>query len=230
MGLGIEAQALWLLIIAAAVAMFTKYIRLPYTIALVVVGIVMGALDLLPHMLLTPELVFHIFLPILLFEAAFNIDLSDLQRAARPIAVLALPGVLLASTVTAVVAYGGLQLWKIAPDFSWGHALLFGVTVAATDPISVLALFRDLGVTKRLALIVEGESLFNDGVAVVLFSVILGIVQGGEFNPFSAVRTFVRRNRSLTRSGHGQGDEPCRRSSHRNYLDHNTCVQFLPAC
>jgi CPA1 family monovalent cation:H+ antiporter len=191
MGLGIEAQALWLLIIAAAVAMFTKYIRLPYTIALVVVGIVMGAFDLLPHMLLTPELVFHIFLPILLFEAAFNIDLLDLQKTARSIAVLALPGVLLAATVTAVVAYGGIHLWKIAPDFSWGHALLFGVTVAATDPISVLALFRELGVTRRLALIVEGESLFNDGVAVVLFSVLLGIVQGGEVDLFSAGRTFV---------------------------------------
>ena len=77
MELGVEAQALWLLIIASAVAMFTKYIRLPYTIALVVVGIIMGALDLLPQMLLTPELVFHIFLPILLFEAAFNIDLQN---------------------------------------------------------------------------------------------------------------------------------------------------------
>ena len=84
---GIAVQALWLLIIAAAVAMFTKYIRLPYTIALVVVGIVMGALDLLPHMLLTPELVLHIFLPILLFEAAFNIDILDLQRTARSIAI-----------------------------------------------------------------------------------------------------------------------------------------------
>jgi NhaP-type Na+/H+ or K+/H+ antiporter len=91
MGLGIEAQALWLLIIAAAVAMFTKYIRLPYTIALVVVGIVMGALDLLPRMLLSPALVFHIFLPILLFEAAFNIDILDLQRNARSIALLPIP-------------------------------------------------------------------------------------------------------------------------------------------
>ncbi len=191
MGLGIEAQALWLLIIAAAVAMFTKYIRLPYTIALVLVGIAMGALDLLPHMLLTPELVFHIFLPILLFEAAFNIDLLDLQKTIRPIAMLALPGVLLATTVTAVVTYAGFELWNVAPDFSWGHALLFGVTVAATDPISVLALFRELGVTKRLSLIVEGESLFNDGVAVVLFGIFLGMAQGGELKLLSAVRQFV---------------------------------------
>ena len=110
MELGVEAQALWLLIIAAAVAMFTKYIRLPYTIALVVVGIAMGALDLLPQMLLTPELVFHIFLPILLFEAAFNIDLLDLKKNARPIAILALPGVLLATTVTAAITYTGFRL------------------------------------------------------------------------------------------------------------------------
>jgi CPA1 family monovalent cation:H+ antiporter len=191
MGLGIEAQALWLLIIAAAVAMFTKYIRLPYTIALVVVGIVMGALDLLPQMLLTPELVFHIFLPILLFEAAFNIDILDLQKNARSITMLALPGVLLATTVTAVVTYFGFQLWNGGPDFAWGHAFLFGAIVAATDPISVLALFKELGVTRRLSLIVEGESIFNDGVAVVLFGVLLGMAQGEDFNLLSAVRQFV---------------------------------------
>jgi CPA1 family monovalent cation:H+ antiporter len=191
MGLGIEAQALWLLIIAAAVAMFTKYIRLPYTIALVVVGIVMGALDLLPQMLLTPELVFHIFLPILLFEAAFNIDILDLQKNARSIAMLALPGVLLATAVTAVVTYFGFQSWNGGPDFSWGHAFLFGAIVAATDPISVLALFKELGVTRRLSLIIEGESIFNDGVAVVLFGVLLGMAQGEDFNLLSAVRHFV---------------------------------------
>jgi CPA1 family monovalent cation:H+ antiporter len=188
---GIEAQALWLLIIAAAVAMFTKYIRLPYTIALVVVGIVMGALDLLPQMLLTPELVFHLFLPILLFEAAFNIDLMDLRDNAWAIAILALPGVLLATVVTASCSYFGLQFWGGDTGFSWGYALLFGAIVAATDPISVLALFKELGVTKRLSLIVEGESIFNDGVAVVLFGLLLGMVQGGEFKLVPAVGHFL---------------------------------------
>ena len=188
---GLEVQVLWLLIIAAAVAMFTKYIRLPYTIALVVVGMVMGTLDLLPHMLLTPELVFHIFLPILLFEAAFNIDILDLQKTARSIAMLALPGVLLAATVTAAVTYFGFKLWQGVPDLSWGHALLFGTIVAATDPISVLALFRELGVTQRLTLIIEGESLFNDGVAVVLFGVMLEIIKGDDLQVLSAIGQFL---------------------------------------
>lgn len=191
MGLGIEAQVLWLLIVAAAVAMFTKYIRLPYTIALVVVGIVMGMLDLLPQMLLSPELVFHLFLPILLFEAAFNIDLLDLRDNAKPIGILALPGVLLATAVTGAVTYSCLRVWGGVAGFSWGHALLFGAIVAATDPISVLALFKELGVARRLSLIVEGESIFNDGVAVVLFGVFLGLAQGGEFNFLSAARYFV---------------------------------------
>ena len=115
MELGVEAQALWLLISAAVVAMFTKYIRRPYTIALVVVGIAMGALDLLPQMLLTPELVFHIFLPILLFEAAFNIDLLDLKDNARPIAILALPGVLLATMSPLLSPTPGFSCTEVAP-------------------------------------------------------------------------------------------------------------------
>ncbi|UCG12529.1 MAG: Na+/H+ antiporter [Deltaproteobacteria bacterium] len=191
MGLGIEAQILWLLIIAAAVAMFTKHIRLPYTIALVAVGIVLGLLDLLPKMLLTPELVFHLFLPILLFEAAFNIDLLDLRDNGRTIAVLALPGLLLATVVSGVITFGGIRIWGNVSDFSWGHAFLFGAIVAATDPISVLALFKELGVTRRLSLIVEGESIFNDGVAVVLFGLLLGVIQGGEYQVLGALRHFV---------------------------------------
>jgi CPA1 family monovalent cation:H+ antiporter len=190
MELGIEIQALWLLIVAAAVAMFAKQIRLPYTIALVVVGILMGILNLLPQMLLTPALVFHLFLPILLFEAAFNIDILDLRDQVKPIAILALPGVLLATAVTASITYAGLHVWGEVPGFSWIHALIFGAVVAATDPISVLALFKELGVTRRLSLIVEGESIFNDGVAVVLFGVLLEVSKGGGLDLLSAVRQF----------------------------------------
>jgi CPA1 family monovalent cation:H+ antiporter len=172
----VEVQILILLLVAAFVGMGARRFRLPYTLALVVAGLVLGGLDLqvLHDVELDAELLLLLLLPALLFEAAFHIDLAEFRRNAVPIFTLAVPGVLLASGAAAALLWLGLGATGLVEDFGWREAWLFSVVIAATDPVSVLALFKQFGVAKRLYLVVEGESLLNDGVAVVLFVIVTG--------------------------------------------------------
>jgi CPA1 family monovalent cation:H+ antiporter len=165
-----------LLVISSVVAMSTKWIRLPYTLALVIVGLAISPFHFLPVVHISPELILLIFLPALLFEAAWNLKLDHLRHNAWPIFLLALPGVLISVAVSALVLIHGAGV-------EWQNALLFASIIAATDPVSVLALFRQLGLPSRLTTVVEGESLFNDGTAVVVFGIILSLVTGGEVPP-----------------------------------------------
>lgn len=160
-----------LLLIASAVAMITKWIRVPYTLALVVVGLVISPMNFLPPVRISPDLILLIFLPALLFEAAWNLRLDQLRANAAPILLLATIGVGLSVGVMAVILH-------YAAGLAWSPALLFGAIISATDPVSVLGLFRKLGAPKRLKVIIEGESLFNDGTAAVVFRILLGIVIG----------------------------------------------------
>ncbi len=169
-----------LLIVTATVAMTVKWIKLPYSIALVIVGLVCGVCHLLPQVELTPDLILLIFLPAVLFEASWNIQITELKETWLPIIVLATVGVVIN---TLVVAYGMHYIAHVA----LGPALLFGAMIAATDPISVLALFRKLGMDSHLTMLLEGESLFNDGTAVVAFKLVLAIVLSGA--AFSAAGT-----------------------------------------
>ena len=173
----IETQILILLVIAAFVAIGARRFRLPYTLALVVAGLVLGFVDLpsLSGLQLDADLLLLLLLPALLFEAAFHIEWSDFRRESVSILTLAVPGVLLAVALTGALVYAGLNLTGLIPAFAWAHAFLFAAVIAATDPISVLALFRELGVTRRLYLLVEGESLLNDGIAVVVFTIVLAV-------------------------------------------------------
>jgi CPA1 family monovalent cation:H+ antiporter len=178
----VEVQVLILLLIASLVGMLARRIRVPYTLALVVAGLTLSFLHLeaLADLQLTPELLLLLFLPPLLFEAAYHLPFDDLRHNAVHVALLALVGVIASMLLTAVVSYGGIRLTGILPSFAWSHAFLFGAVIVATDPISVLALFKELGAPKRLYQLVEGESLINDGVAVVLFAIIGGVfgIQG----------------------------------------------------
>lgn len=173
----VEVQVLILLLVAAVVGMGARRFRLPYTLALVVAGLLLGGLDLqiLHDVELNAELLLLLLLPALLFEAAFHIDLTEFRRNIAPIFTLAVPGVLLASGACAGLLYLSLGASGLVEGFGWREAWLFSVVIAATDPVSVLALFRQFGVAKRLYLVVEGESLLNDGVAVVLFVVVTGV-------------------------------------------------------
>ena len=175
----IEAQVLVLLLIASIVGMGARRLKLPYTLALVVAGLVLGFMHLetLHGLALSADLLMLLFLPPLLFEAALHIEFAEFRKDLGPILTLAVPGVLVGVTVTAGLSWLGLSATGLSPDFGWPHALLFASVIGATDPISVLALFKELGVTRRLYLLVEGESLLNDGVAVVVF-VIVGTLLG----------------------------------------------------
>lgn len=146
--------------------------NIPYTLLLLLVGLGLAILNV-RLINLSPELILFIFLPPLLFEAAWNIQWRNLRRDWLPIGLYAVFGVM--------ICIGGLflGLWGWAGT-SVATALLVGASLSATDPVSVVALFRELGVDKRLTTLMEGESLFNDGVAVVAFNLLLGLALGLE--------------------------------------------------
>ncbi|MBS1956318.1 MAG: Na+/H+ antiporter [Cyanobacteria bacterium SZAS-4] len=161
-----------LLLVASATAVVTKWIRVPYAVALVIAGLTIGLSKVLPPVSMTPELVLLIFLPALLFEASWNLDIKALQQDWFAISALATFGVVVCMLGVAAIMHfvGGMT-----PQ----TALLFGAMVSATDPVSVIALFRKMGIDKRLTMILEGESLFNDGTAVVMFKMVLALVLAG---------------------------------------------------
>jgi CPA1 family monovalent cation:H+ antiporter len=172
----LEEKIILLLIIAAVVALVAGRLKLPYTVALVLAGLGMGLAHVELGLHLTKDLVFAVFLPALLFEAAFHLDISHFRRNAGPILVLAVLGVIISILITGGLTFLGVNYILGASDFLIGFALVFGALISATDPISVLAIFKELGLPHRLNLVVEGESLFNDGTAVVMFSLILAAV------------------------------------------------------
>jgi CPA1 family monovalent cation:H+ antiporter len=174
----------WMLIAVAVVATITKRIRVPYTVALVVAGLLIALVPGAPTVELTPDLILAVFLPVLIFEAAYNLDFAHLRQTLRTVSLLAVPGVLL----TALLVGGVMHL---AVGFNWTLALLFGAIVAATDPVSVVATFKELGAPMRLRTIIEGESLFNDGTALVLFRLILGVAAVGRFDVAESVGSFA---------------------------------------
>jgi CPA1 family monovalent cation:H+ antiporter len=174
----VDSAVLILLVVAAAVAIAAHRLRVPYTVALVVAGVVLGQMHALEPPHLTKELLFAVFLPGLIFESAFHLQTSALLRNRLTIFSLAIPGVLAALALTAVVMVPTARLLHLEEAFTWQHALVFGALIAATDPIAVVALFRNLGAPSRLVTLIEGESLLNDGTSIVFFGLVLGVVSG----------------------------------------------------
>jgi len=176
-----------LLILASVLFFVAKRIKLPYTVLLVLAGLLIIPLaklpilrdifDFLDDAQLTPELLFYIFLPILIFESGFNMKIRKMIDSAWTIGLLSILGLIISAFGIAGALFYALPLVGI--DIPFVLALLFGAVISATDPVAVLSLFKEFGAPKRLTMIFEGESLFNDGTAVALFMVVLAVATSG---------------------------------------------------
>jgi CPA1 family monovalent cation:H+ antiporter len=189
--MGTESFVL-LFIVATAVAIAARRFRLPYTVALVLAGVALGMVRLFESPDLTRELLYAVFLPGLLFEAAFHLDFHDFWRDRTAIALLAVPGVAAAVALTAAILEPMIHVLGMAQGFGWQHAVLFGALIAATDPIAVVGMFKSLGAPRRLGVLLEGESLLNDGTAIVLLSLVLDVASGARLSASSLMIEFVR--------------------------------------
>jgi CPA1 family monovalent cation:H+ antiporter len=158
--------------VAALAALVVARLRIPYSVTLVVLGLVAGALLPRGTIEVTPEVVLLVLVPGLVFEAALRLDLEHLRRTFGWIVLLAAPGVVISALIVALVL-------RAATGLPFELGLVVGAMVAATDPVAVIATFRRLGVPPRLATLVEGESLANDGTALVLFSAAVAAISGG---------------------------------------------------
>jgi CPA1 family monovalent cation:H+ antiporter len=176
-----------LLLIASITLAASKKLKLPFTVLLVLVGI--GLTQLAEHgpsilqpfvdYDISPGVILFVFLPTLIFESAFNLDVKQLRSNLLPVMILAIPGLILS---TAII---GSIVWFFT-DISLAAALLLGSILSATDPVAVISLFKQLGAPKRLTVLVEGESLFNDATSIVVSKILLGVATAGYFSSEAA--------------------------------------------
>ncbi|UNU24179.1 cation:proton antiporter [Microcoleus vaginatus] len=172
-----------LLLIATVVALVTQRLRIPYVTGLVLAGLPITEV-LSRRIGLDPSLVLNLFLPILIFEAAINTDISRLRSTFKPIALLAGPGSIFSSAIIAVLVKFGLGL-------DWIPALLIGVILANTDTVSMIAVFKEIRVPSRLSTIVEGETLFNDAAALVSFNLVLVVYATGSLTVVGGIKELL---------------------------------------
>jgi len=189
------------LMVGAISRSILKYLLLPYSVVLLLLGIATGLLlrhysaddsslsfALSSITSIDPHLILFLFLPTLIFESAFSMETHLFKRSFTQIALLAIPGLLLAVIGTAYILYEFLPL-----DWPWILCLLFGALISATDPVAVVSLLKEVSSRKRLETLIEGESLINDGTAIVLFSIFSGLLLSADsFSLFQGVIDFFR--------------------------------------
>jgi len=173
-----------LLLVAAVVAMLARRLHIPYSIGLVIAGIALALLPFSPRVELTKQLIFTAFLPPLIFEAAIHLRWRELKKDLPVVLVLASVGVLLSAAATAA----GMHY---VVGWSWMAALIFGVLIAATDPVSVIATFKETKIKGRVRLLVEAESLFNDCTAAVAYTIVLAFAAGQSVGGGGAIKTLA---------------------------------------
>ncbi len=191
------------LIIGAATRHFLKKSPLPFTVSLLLIGLVLGVLSRMGYFgewniigiklnatflsdaigwagNIDPHLILYIFLPTLIFEAAFAMDVHTFKKTSANAFILAVPGIIVAIVLTALIVVGMKMVGIGLNNWSWAMALLFGAVVSATDPVAVVSILKDVGASKKLGTLIEGESMLNDGTAIVIFMVLLlGITGAG---------------------------------------------------
>jgi Na+/H+ antiporter len=181
-----DLEFLFLLLLgAAAIVRGAAWLRVPYPIALVLVGLAAGAVPGLPEVVLDPEVVFLVFLPPLLASAGFYASPRELRAEWRPLTVLALGAVLATMGAVAIAAH------ELIDGLSWPAAFVLGAVVAPTDPVAAQATFSRMRVPERVGLLVEGEAMINDASALVAFRVALGAALAGAFSVADAGVDFL---------------------------------------
>src|SRR5271166_143308 len=173
-----------LLFVSALVAIIARRLRMPYSVGLVLAGIGLYFSHVRLDLHLTRDLIFVLLLPPLVFEAALCIRRREFKKDLPVVTLLATVGVLLAGSVTAAGMHYAL-------NWDWGSAIVFGVLIAATDPVSVIAALNEAGVQGRLRLLIETESLLNDGTAAVAFVAVLGVLAGERHDMLSITGTLL---------------------------------------
>ena len=180
-----ELSVVVLLAVAAAMAIIVKRIKVPYTVALVLVGLAFAFFPNFVDLDFSPELILGLLIPPLLFEATLHLPWPKLKADLFPVLFFAMGGTMLGTFAV------GYIVWALV-GVPWLAAVAFGALISATDPVAVIAFFKSLGVTKRLSVLVEGESLFNDAVAFVAFNLaVAAAVPGESFGIGNAIGDFL---------------------------------------
>ncbi len=202
------------LFIGTATRHFLRKSPLPYTVSLLLIGILLGVLARLGYFdtwqigslkmnvnfisqsigwagNIDPHVILYVFLPTLIFEAAFAMDVHTFRKSFINAFILAVPGIVLAMLLTALICLGITQAGIGLGKWGWTVALMFGILISATDPVAVVALLKELGTSKKLRTLIESESLLNDGTAIVIFMVFF-LTLTGNAGDTSAIVEFIR--------------------------------------
>lgn len=197
-----------LMLISIGVFFLSQKMKIPYTVLLVVVGSLLvplselDPLSFITSFQLTPELLFFVFLPVLIFESAYNMNVRRMAENIWSISLLSVVSLVISTFFVSLAMFYGLKL--IGFEIPFMATLLFGALISATDPVAVLALFKEYGAPRRLALIFEGESLFNDGTALAVFAIVLEVLLHG-FEGVSSILGGVFMFVSMIVGGIGMG-------------------------
>lgn len=194
------------LIIGAILKSLLKHSRLPYTVGLFAIGIILGVMNRtgvfqsLPELHdavssvanINPDLILYLFLPILIFDAAYELNLHIFKKTLANATLLAAPGLIICMLLTGALMMGVATFIPGFESWTWAFALMFGALISATDPVAVVALLHELKTSKRFSTLVDAESLLNDGTGIVCFMLFFGAYAAGETTHSSPVITFIR--------------------------------------